>query len=149
MKKDLFRFPFLFILSLAGCELNGDLWTMANDEGGINATPPAVRCTIPADGSSAADADTPVSITFDTRLRPDSVNPGTVMLFLDDGAWLNPITVALSLQDDGSGVLLTPKDDLVAGSYVVAVTTGVRNYDGVALQENVWFTFTVAVHEEE
>ena len=125
------------VKDLAGNGMAADYsWTFTT-AAAADTTPPAVSSVTPADGSTNITVNTIVTATFNEPVSSASVIPTTFTL--KNGATSVPGTLSVS----GSTATFRPTAALVGGvTYTAAVTTGVTDLAGNALQAGHSWSFT-------
>ena len=99
---------------------------------------PTVTMKSPAAGASEVPAAAEVVATFSRPLDPTTVTESTFTLTAAGGP-----AVSADVSASGSKATLTPRAPLEPGTvYMATLTTGVKDSSGIALAQNVTWTFT-------
>jgi N,N-dimethylformamidase beta subunit-like protein/uncharacterized protein DUF4082/Big-like domain-containing protein len=90
--------------------------------------PPIVTSAVPADGSTSAQPNAPVTVGFDRQLDPASVGPDDLTLSAPDGT---PVRGDVSLDGTGTTLILRPHETLDPfSSYTAHVGTALDSWSG-------------------
>ncbi len=105
------------------------------------AAPPTVISTVPANGITAASANTTITATFSRAMNPATINAATFTL---TGPAAAPVAGTVSYA--GATATFTPSAVLATGAlYTATITTGAKDPTGAALAANFVWTFMAAV----
>jgi len=105
-------------------------------------TPPTVISEYPGNGSINISITTAISVDFSEKMDVASIGPTTIVVSDTDS---NP--VAGDISSDGVTAIFTPKAALnYSTSYVVTVTSGVRDLAGNNMTYPVMYVFTTGVY---
>jgi methionine-rich copper-binding protein CopC len=125
---------------LAGVALANDVeWSFTTGPAFVPSVPPTVISTVPANGASAVPLNQQVAATFSRPMDGATITASTFRL--RQGLTNVSGLVAYS----GLTATLTPSANLSPSTtYTATVTTGARDLAGVALANDVEWTFTTA-----
>ncbi len=108
----------------------------------VSLTPLTIMATSPQDQETGVDLDQTVSILFSKNIDPFSSNSDTVYIKVN-GSSLPGGNVPATVNTLDKVVTVTPVNSLApATTYVVVITTGITDLQGVGLAEENSFTFT-------
>jgi len=114
----------LFVVFVAGCGLE-------------TVTVPSVLSTVPANGTTSVQINSPISVTFSTAMNPATLNSATFTVTGPGGA------VAGSVTYSGTTATFTPVAVLAYSTvYTGTITNGATNLGGTPMAANFVWTFT-------
>ena len=106
--------------------------------------PPVVRSTGPVNNAKNVGVDSVVTGTFSKAVDPATVTGSTFTLTSPSG----PVTGTVSYS--GTTATFTPASDLAFSTvYSATITTGVKDLDGLAMEENHQWSFTTEAAQPE
>jgi hypothetical protein len=98
---------------------------------------PVVVSTIPANGATNVDVNTPITATFNVAMKPTTLTASTFTVTSANGA------VAGAVSYNGVTATFVPASALAyATVYTATITTGATNLGGTSLLSNYVWTFT-------
>lgn len=98
---------------------------------------PTVLSTDPLDKATGIALDKVITVTFSEPMDPMTISTSTFIVKQGDK------DVAGKVEYAGSTVKFTPSSDLEAGAvYMVSITKALKSAKGMALSDNVNFSFT-------
>ncbi len=108
-----------------------------------DATPPSVQSESPANLSVNVSTNTSIAVTFSEAMMSSSISPSTFQVRDDRGA----VVAGDRTLTNGTSAMFVPKTPLnYSTTYIVTVTTGIKDAAGNAMAAPHTFVFTTGAH---
>ncbi len=111
-------------------------------DGRLDAAPPTVTSTTPANGATGAPVDGTVAVAFDEAMDHSTINAVTFLL-KDSGD--NPVSGTVTYEDASKTATFTPATPLgYRTTYSATITAGVKDFYGNAMATDYTWSFSTA-----
>ena len=116
-----------------------------NSTGSIPNQAPVLQASYPTSGANGVALNPLIQVSFDQRLKANSVNANTVQIRKDYSGAMQPAEISLS--DDGRVIRIKPSTPLEpGGNYYVRFYGDIEDLDGDKLRNETYIHFTVGAN---
>lgn len=111
----------------------------------LTASPaPQVSAVSPLPQKIDVAAGSDITVTFTTAIDPQSVNPGTFMIF---GRWSGVMAGNFSFENNNMQVRFTPSENFFAGEYIsVSLSRGIKDNNGEPMAAGYAWNYWIRVN---